>query len=572
MVGVELETWSTNTNSGTINDKEYFTSNPGRGYFARFSSISDWKIPSELIEEAKQLDTMDTLGDNSDDDPIDSAENQDGQQILVNIGDRIITTRGYTGVVRFKGGVHFDEREVIGIELDQWSPNGHNGIIHGHKYFTCTDGRGYFIKPNGISQNIGATRRKRKSRTQSMMDFSLIRKNLKIGDHIKLARGKTGVVKYIGKGEDIGGCGDDEDIVGIELDKWSANGNEGKDLFKTSKGRGYFARRSSIANIILPNTFNDLEFEEEIEIQNIRRHILKIEKKLGEIEILEERQKSGDILDSQQISKIDRKKHLREKLSSLRQQLQDLTTSITRYGYGQEESNTKTRGSLENDLSIRKFQQSQKKRRGSINKEDGLKNICIGDRVRLVRGKTGIVKYLGSVDFTDEEVVGIILDKWHPNANNGLVKGKQYFRAPPGRGYFAKRALIIENLGKVSIHGDLVADDNMGIAGAPMPKINFKIGDRVKLARGKTGIVKFIGETEFAKGEVIGLQLDTWTPAGHNGTVRGKKYFVAQDGRGYFTRRSSISNVVIPLVKPLKQRQLSITYKLNSLCIGDRIR
>merc|ERR1712154_19983 len=92
------------------------------------------------------------------------------------------------------------------------------------------------------------------------------------------------------------------------------------------------------------------------------------------------------------------------------------------------------------------------------------------------------------------------------------------------------------------------------------------------LARGKTGIVKFIGETEFAKGEVIGLQLDTWTPAGHNGTVRGKKYFEAQDGRGYFTRRSSISNVVIPLVKPLKQRRMSITYKLHPLSIGDRVR
>eukprot|EP01084_Bolivina_argentea_P147826 258578_1 len=215
-----------------------------------------------------------------------------------------------------------------------------------------------------------------------MMDFSLIRKKLKIGDHIKLARGKTGVIKYIGKGEDIGGSGDHEDIVGIELDKWSANGNEGKNLFKTSKGRGFFARRSSIANIILPNTVNNLEEEKEIEIQNIRRHIAKLENKLGEIQVLEERQKSGKILDSQQMAKIDRKKHLREKLSSLGQQL-------TR------QTNTKKRGSLENDESMRRFQQPQSKR-GSINKEDGLKNICIGDRVRLVRGKTGIVKYLGS--------------------------------------------------------------------------------------------------------------------------------------------------------------------------------
>eukprot|EP01083_Nonionella_stella_P091559 256049_1 len=66
-------------------------------------------------------------------------------------------------------------------------------------------------------------------------------------------------------------------------------------------------------------------------------------------------------------------------------------------------------------------------------------------------------------------------------------------------------------------------------------------GDRVRLAGGKTGLIKFIGQTEFAKSEVIGLQLDTWTPAGHNGTVRNKKYFEAEDGYGYFTRRSSIA-------------------------------
>eukprot|EP01083_Nonionella_stella_P166938 559723_1 len=556
VVGVELAEWSANTGENTVNEK-YFGAAPGRSYFARMISISGWKVPTDLVEEAKRLDED---ADSDDEDPIDSAQTKDGSEISVNIGDRIVTVRGYTGVVRFKGGVHFDEREAIGIELDQWSPNGHNGIIHGHKYFSCTEGRGYFIRKNGIQKNMGATRRRRKSRTQSMMDFGLITKNLKIGDHIKLARGKTGVVKYLGKSSDINtNDNKSEDIVGIELDEWSANGNDGKSMFKTSKGRGYFARRASIANIILPNNaFTDLEEDEtQIEANNIERQIQKIEKKLREIEVLEQKQKSGEVIDTKQLVKIDRKRHLKEKLAQLKQELASIKARAAL---------VKTRRSLEDETSIKTF---QKRRRNSISKEESLRNIQHGDRVRLVRGKTGIVKYLGSVDFTDEEVVGIILDKWHPNANNGVVKGKQYFKAPPGRGYFAKRALIIENLGSVSlgnlVHGDIAS-------GAPMPKINFKIGDRVKLARGKTGLVKFIGETEFAKGEVIGLQLDTWTPAGHNGTVRNKKYFEAADGRGYFTRRSSISTVVIPLVKPLKQRRLSITYKLNPLQISDRIR
>ena len=95
MVGVELDKWSENTS----NDPEYFTANPGRGYFARFSSISDWKIPSSLIEEAKQLD--EEHGDEDNEDPIDSAKNEEQREIPVAIGDRIITARGYVSFIVF---------------------------------------------------------------------------------------------------------------------------------------------------------------------------------------------------------------------------------------------------------------------------------------------------------------------------------------------------------------------------------------------------------------------------------------------------------------------------------------
>ena len=98
LVGVELEKWSTNTNTGTV--EEYFSANPGRGYFARFSSISDWKIPDMLIEEARRLDEED--GDeNNDEATIDSAKNQRQEVVPVKIGDRVITARGHSGVVRY---------------------------------------------------------------------------------------------------------------------------------------------------------------------------------------------------------------------------------------------------------------------------------------------------------------------------------------------------------------------------------------------------------------------------------------------------------------------------------------
>ena len=65
------------------------------------------------MEESKKLDQNTDADDKDDDDPIDSETND--KTIEVSIGDRIITARGYYGIVRFKGSVHFDERDVIGI-------------------------------------------------------------------------------------------------------------------------------------------------------------------------------------------------------------------------------------------------------------------------------------------------------------------------------------------------------------------------------------------------------------------------------------------------------------------------
>ncbi|KAJ3075513.1 Dynactin subunit 1 [Podochytrium sp. JEL0797] len=67
--------------------------------------------------------------------------------------------------------------------------------------------------------------------------------------------------------------------------------------------------------------------------------------------------------------------------------------------------------------------------------------------------------------------------------------------------------------------------------------------DRVRLrADGRTGTVRHVGETKFATGYWIGLELDT--PAGkHNGTVQGVKYFTCENLRGVFVSYARVELV-----------------------------
>jgi dynactin complex subunit len=44
----------------------------------------------------------------------------------------------------------------------------------------------------------------------------------------------------------------------------------------------------------------------------------------------------------------------------------------------------------------------------------------------------------------------------------------------------------------------------------------------------------YIGTAKFAKGTVIGLEVEKWEPNGYNVTVKGRTYFSTPPGRGYF--------------------------------------
>merc|ERR1712013_768705 len=85
-----------------------------------------------------------------------------------------------------------------------------------------------------------------------------------------------------------------------------------------------------------------------------------------------------------------------------------------------------------------------------------------------------------------------------------------------------------------------------------------EVGDYVELENGIKGLVKYIGATEFAKGELIGLEMDKWDSEGHDGSKNGDRYFTCKQGHGTWTRRDKIKRYLkIPKnLKDVDIRQL----------------
>ncbi|TDH67467.1 hypothetical protein CCR75_001610 [Bremia lactucae] len=70
-----------------------------------------------------------------------------------------------------------------------------------------------------------------------------------------------------------------------------------------------------------------------------------------------------------------------------------------------------------------------------------------------------------------------------------------------------------------------------------------EVGARVAFGAGKTGIVRFIGETDFASGEWVGIELER--PEGkNNGELNGRVYFTCAPNHGVFVKKSMVRAVL----------------------------
>ena len=83
-----------------------------------------------------------------------------------------------------------------------------------------------------------------------------------------------------------------------------------------------------------------------------------------------------------------------------------------------------------------------------------------------------------------------------------------------------------------------------------MPELSdFQVGQTVQLSSGLKAIVQFIGNTHFAAGDWIGIELED-ASGKNDGAVKGQRYFECLPGHGMFLRPSVLDIVDESTPKP----------------------
>ncbi|XP_065140558.1 CAP-Gly domain-containing linker protein 1 isoform X5 [Paramisgurnus dabryanus] len=221
----------------------------------------------------------------------------------------------------------------------------------------------------------------------------------------------------------------------------------------------------------------------------------------------------------------------------------------------------------------------------------------IGDRVWVNGNKAGVVQFLGDTQFAPGQWAGIVLDE-PIGKNDGSVSGVRYFQCEALKGIFTRPSKLSRTEGEAN--GTTTAPPSR--AASPTPSTasatasatastkkpatttktaappselvrsksesvsnlsetgsvkkgerELKINDRVLVAGSKAGVVRFLGEADFAKGEWCGVELDE--PLGKNdGAVAGTRYFHCQPKYGLFAPVHKVTRIGFPSTTPAKAK------------------
>ncbi|XP_070572672.1 CAP-Gly domain-containing linker protein 1-like isoform X14 [Ptychodera flava] len=199
-------------------------------------------------------------------------------------------------------------------------------------------------------------------------------------------------------------------------------------------------------------------------------------------------------------------------------------------------------------------------------------DFIIGDRVLVGGNKPGIIQYLGETQFAHGQWAGVVLDDFL-GKNDGSVAGIRYFQCEPKRGVFAKVSKLVREpmsgastptgMSKPSgapstprmgtkVGSKIPSTGGRSGAGEAPDNLGLKVGDRVLVSGSKLGTLRYIGTTEFAKGEWCGVEL-VEELGKNDGAVAGTRYFTCKPKYGLFAPIHKVTRAKGKAAKPVAE-------------------
>ncbi|XP_056117516.1 CAP-Gly domain-containing linker protein 1 isoform X1 [Rhinichthys klamathensis goyatoka] len=222
--------------------------------------------------------------------------------------------------------------------------------------------------------------------------------------------------------------------------------------------------------------------------------------------------------------------------------------------------------------------------------QDAPSDFSVGERVWVNGNKPGSVQFIGGTQFAPGQWAGIVLDE-PIGKNDGSVSGVRYFQCVDLRGIFTRPSKLSRTpVAERKTNGTQTPANKASASPAKDPapvtqtisattksssnltratsesasnmsetdsakklQRDMKLGDRVLVAGSKAGVVRFLGETDFAKGEWCGVELDE--PLGKNdGAVAGARYFQCLPKYGLFAPTHKVTRIGFPSTTTAKSK------------------
>uniref|UniRef100_A0A8D3AV18 CAP-Gly domain-containing protein n=1 Tax=Scophthalmus maximus TaxID=52904 RepID=A0A8D3AV18_SCOMX len=216
--------------------------------------------------------------------------------------------------------------------------------------------------------------------------------------------------------------------------------------------------------------------------------------------------------------------------------------------------------------------------------DDVLGDYTVGEQVWVNGVKLGAIAYLGETQFAPGQWAGVILNDL-VGKNDGSVGGVRYFECQPLQGIFTRpskltrqpvgegsdttaaaaaappgqRVVVLplrEGLLNCAVKTGNESGSNMSDNGSVKKggDKDLRVGDRVLVGGSKMGVIRYMGETDFAKGEWCGVELDE--PLGKNdGAVAGTRYFQCLHKFGLFAPVHKVIRIGFPSTSPAKAKK-----------------